>query len=267
MNTLQEEGKKLIEQWREIEDAQRGYEGEKWHCINVKRYHDGHDRNELLKIARKVTKKKTIGNRLADYIQSDIDGSGGIYDNWLRAQWEQLNYELSDVKNLTEGAKDEHEDLKHMRTVYNWAKGCRVLSLGRSGGWACFQMLTDNIADELAEMIEDEEAGNDRREEIAEHVDTLRETIEEVEYIKAHIEKFNSGLDFSDEIQYQMEQKADEYEEEEKSQRAYAKKRKNALEVLSDLITEKCEQLNEPEDEPEHERLEKMEQFIIDNLK
>lgn len=51
---LVEKAEKVIKEWEAIKESRRSYEHESWHCVNVKRYHDAIDEDDLLKIAKEV---------------------------------------------------------------------------------------------------------------------------------------------------------------------------------------------------------------------
>ena len=206
--------KKLIERWEAIQEDRRSYEHENWHAVNVKRYHDGRDREELQKLAQEVAPDDQVAQFVAvEDILSRIDGTScDLYDLWLCDQWDQLNYEVSDIVELGMRAKP----FDRIRSSYNWAKNKSILSLGRSGGWACFQTTNEDLHEEVEEAItEFEEAGSgseagDLARALDDKCAELADQIEQVEELKAFIKKYNDGLNFSDEIKFRMEEKVDE---------------------------------------------------------
>lgn len=215
-----EDAQKAIAAWDKIAEARRSYEHEQWHCVCVKRYSDGLDRDDLHKIALKVSPKEPnianpyIAQILTEEMAGKLDGSGNLYDNWLSDAWEQLNYEIGDIVEL--GLRK--TPFKHIKKT--WSKNHPfVISLGRSGGWACFKTDADeNLADELADLVReyfDPEGIHDKRDTVRE-IETvtglLREAIAEIEDLKNFIDKFNKGLDFKDEVEYRMTELAAELE-------------------------------------------------------
>jgi len=183
----------LLKRWQGIEEDKRGYENQNWHAVNVKRYNDYVDIDDLLKNYSKQYReelKKSVCN-------DDGDVDVEIYYNWLDVMRDQLQYELKDIKNITEGCKDEHKDFEHIelqgrirkedyktkcnacgrKTWYEDEQPCKVEKchgtlkkitykqewdereyiyfLGRSGGWACFQDLLDDDVENNLEAIAD----------------------------------------------------------------------------------------------------------------
>lgn len=211
---------KALERFEKMEEAKRGYERESWHCVNVKRYRDGLDMDDLLELAREqFPNNEELAAKLAEDIKGrlDDDQGDGIYSYWLRDQWDQLNYEVSDIVAL--GMRE--KPFSHIRTSYNWAKNKSILSLGRGGGWACFQMDGEEaVADALRDLVEeykDPESAHDKRDtarELEEATKALLEILDEAEDIKAFIEKFNTGLDFKEEVRFRMEEAAGEMRDE-----------------------------------------------------
>ena len=183
----------LLKQWQGIEEDKRGYENQSWHAVNVKRYNDYVDIDDLLKSYPKQYRdelKKSICNDDGDV---DVD----IYYSWLDVMRDQLRYELKDIANFTKGCKDEHKDFEHIvlqgrireedyktkcnacgiKTYYEDEQPCKVEKchgtlkkitykqewdereyiyfLGRSGGWACFQDLLDDDVENNLQAIAD----------------------------------------------------------------------------------------------------------------
>lgn len=229
---IKERAAKLLEAWNRIEEDRYHAEHENWHEVNVKRSGDYLDRDDLLEMARELSPRdEVITHKLAEDIE---ERSQSLYDYFLSDAWEQLNYEISDIAAITEGDKDERKAFKHLRTSYNWAKGKSILSLGRSGGHACFQMDPDNLADEIRddlEYLEDLDLAD-----ISEKLDTLAETIEEIEFIKQYVERFNKNLSWKDEVKFRMEEKLEEIIEDEKDT-AERKKDKSIMQrTLAELL-------------------------------
>lgn len=209
---------KALEAWEEIQDARRNYEHENWHAVNVKRHgrEDQFDRDDIEQYVRndiKTLKGGAIGDlkrrALVEYGVRYIENQDNYY-HWLEQEWDQLNYEISDIVAL--GMRD--KPFSRIRTEYKWAKGKSILSLGRSGGWACFQVTGDG--EELEGLIEeykDAEGVHDKRDTLREIVTVtkeLEETMQEIADIKAFIEKFNKGISYRDEVKYRIEEQAAE---------------------------------------------------------
>lgn len=114
-----------IEQAR---DAMRYYEHENWHCVNVK-INDFPNHSAAL---AKVEKAQGKGARqLLEFYFISVYGSvaEGIdklfWDSVVPLWWDDLEM-------------DAPEGLAR----FGWARDKRILQLGRSGGWACFQPST-----------------------------------------------------------------------------------------------------------------------------
>lgn len=205
---LYDEARPLIEEWREIEKAQRYYEGKRWHCVNVKRYHDDIDHKDLSKIAIKVAPRAgdIVHTALVEYVYTataiEDDQGYGMYCGWISYLWDQMN------EHVEECAQD---DYSHIATGPR--SDNRILSLGRSGGWACFTTDGENIADDLEELTDSiEELDVSMHMEIVENIKELRETIAQVHNLKTYIQKFNDGADFANEVKFRMEEKSVELE-------------------------------------------------------
>lgn len=245
-----DESIKLIDQWRAIEQDMRNYEHENWHCVNVKRHNDYIDLDELIKNYKPDEK-----DFLLDYYQ---DESGNIknfiyYEDFLQMQgWEQLNHEISDIEEITKGARDEHKKFKYLKTAYDWVKGSSILALGRSGGWACFQTTEENTADEIESILDGitndkreiietdaEELGN-RLTDLDMYNEQLAGAIEEVLYIKQYIKKFNDGLSFKEFLQSDIDYRLSEYQAERDKE---AKKQAEDLPDLLEFVNAKMSSL------------------------
>ncbi|NCF75500.1 MAG: hypothetical protein GWO87_03380 [Xanthomonadaceae bacterium] len=250
----------LLKQYQEMTSKMRNYDRENWHCVDVKRYHDYTDINKLIKEYPKKYRKEL----LEEFTENYISGEYGLYYSWLDTCWEQLNYEVSDIENITKGAKDKHknfeyiklqgevktEDYKtqcdkcHKKTWYEdghpcMMEGCNgtlraitykqeyddrkmIYSLGRSGGWACFQDNLDYVEDTLTLIIEwdfidnifDKEIKNN--DDVNYYLNKVDAMIEEVKYIKNYIYNFNAKLDFEEELKSKIEEKITEIDEENK---------------------------------------------------
>jgi len=203
---------KALEAWEEVQDARRSYEHESWHCENVKRYgrEDQFDREDIEQYVRneiKTLKGGAIGDlkrrALIEYGIRYMENEHNYY-GWLEQEWDQLNYEISDIVEL--GMRE--KPFSRIKDTY--IKNKRILSLGRSGGWACFQMTGD--AEELENLLEEykDDRAPDTLDRIKEATKELEETMKEIADIKAFIKKFNDGLSYRDEVKYRIEEQAGE---------------------------------------------------------
>jgi len=184
----------LLEKWQCLNDEMRRYDYKKYHAVNVKRYNDYVGIDKLLE---KIDTKKWIKNELKSYFNDDeIDNS---YYSFLEFSWYQLQYELSDIQDITEGGTDEHKQFQYFEKVY---------SMGRSGGWACFEMFNwDEVENDLNRIIDGKETEYFT-------LDEIEAMLEETEYIKEYIKNYNNGLSFEYFLTDQIEQKTDDIESE-----------------------------------------------------
>lgn len=224
MNKIINESIKLLVAWKQLEEAKRSYEHESWHCVNVKRHNDYIDFNDLIKNYSE-DEQEYLKNHFLNDDESIEDYI--YYKNFLTWQgWDQLNYEISDIEEITKGAKDEHKKFIYLKTSYFWSKKA-ILALGKSGGWACFQTteedtaeeiesILDNITNEKREIVEeDKEELKNRLEDLETYNKQLRGAIEEISYIKNYIKRFNESLNFREFLQGEIDYKLDEYRAEE----------------------------------------------------
>ena len=223
MNKIINESIKLLAAWQQIEEDKRSYERESWHCVNVKRHNDYIDFNDMIKNysedEQEYLKNHFLdGDEIKDYIYNE---------DFLTWQgWDQLNYEISDIEEITKGAKDEHKKFIYLETSYSWIEKA-ILALGRSGGWACFQTteegtaeeiesILDNITNEKREIVEeDKEELKNRLEDLEMYNEQLKGAMEEISYIKDYIKRFNESLNFKEFLQGEIDYKLDEYRTEE----------------------------------------------------
>ena len=217
--TLIKQATLLLTQYEDLMSETRNYDNCDWHCVNVKRYNDFINIEALIK-----TFKIDYRERLTKEFNND-NFHFDVYNFWLESLWDQLNYDLQDIEEITESCKDFHKSFKFIEKQKD---GKFIYSLGRSGGWACFQdNMDDNIEDILTAVIDwDIEAMNyndiniDYEKDLFDNVIVKFEEIEamfkEVEYIKNYINKFNKDAEFIDEVKFQMEEKIEEYKFEDK---------------------------------------------------
>ena len=204
-----ERAKNAIEKLENRMNMRKFYENDSWYAVNVKRYNDRVDSDDLKKLALEINPGVTPDDELPRFVMiggviNDLDS---MYQDWLQQEWEQLNYEISDIVSL--GMRD--KPFTHISDT--WKKDRKILSLGRSGGWSCFKMSDDESAiEELQEAIElynDKESDDEitpRMNDVLRLTVEVEEIIKEIEDIKDHIHKFNGGLDFKQEVKYRMEQ-------------------------------------------------------------
>ena len=215
--TLQKKASLLLKQYKAMMSEQRGYENEDWHCINVKR------RDDYVNINKLINKQPSkYSEQLKEkFNDSAINSEYGIYNNWLESLWEQLNNELEDIVEITRGCKDEKKiEFEFIRTEH-WA-GCNemILSLGRSGGWACFQDTMDDVEDSLIAIIDwdikemsnygiDVDCKNKPLDDVVIKLNNIEKMINEVVFIKNYIKNFNAGANFTDEITFRINEEID----------------------------------------------------------
>lgn len=216
------QAKILLAQWEAIQEDQRNYEGENWHCVDVKRYDDQVDIIELVK--KYPARYRTA---LKDHFDDDYLRSS--YNLWLEDQWLILNE-----------CMPEDEDLGFIRSDYQWINHFNylILSLGRSGGWACFQTTQEDINNSLHEIATEQTADwcytDDTNADIEQVLEDARQIIHEVNKVKNYITEFNNGLNFEDEVIYRIEELILELKENEKIERAKKKEIKQAIKTLID---------------------------------
>ena len=242
------EAKKVLSKWTDIENDMRHEDGENWHCVNVKRHGDYINDKELNALITGLTKNKEEQNHLKNWYEEleDTDRFYYIYNFWLEQAWYFLeeglvenDRKLEYISLQGEIVKEDYKtrcDKCYRKTWYEDEQPCHVsdctgtlkkithnqvydnrkaiLALGRSGGWACFQMTTDGHAEEIESKLEYIDDKDTDKEELERYVEELKETIEEVEYVKDYIERFNNDLKWADEIQYRMEEQLEEIRKE-----------------------------------------------------
>lgn len=208
----------LLKSWQEVYHVSRSYAD---HCINVKRSSDYFDINILL--------KNINAGQFADEIKERITENGDeikqdYYDSFLSFLWEQVNYELADIKEITEGSKNEHKTFLHIKEDgfrQAWPKDSKSIlwADGRSGGWACFNSHGQDMADELEYFINNnytsagdvaDDWDNNQAEDAQNYFIALSECLEEVNYIIEYVKRFNNGNKFIDFMEDQAEQILDE---------------------------------------------------------
>jgi hypothetical protein len=164
----------LLKKAHALLDSRRYYDGKNWHAINVKRHNDYFDYDKF------VSKIDTeYQSELKDAIESMDE-----YYSWLESEWTQLNYELSDLHNIyNKGDKWYHEPMKYVTMP--------VYSLGRSGGWACFESELDTLVEECSYNEEDG----------SEMLQKLSDCINEIEFVSEFIENYNESVSYQDYIE------------------------------------------------------------------
>jgi hypothetical protein len=188
--SLIEEAKKFLKLWEAEKSTMRSYDGDNWHCVNVKRGgKDWFNFEELLKKYPKRYHKEIKDNLLDGDNIKDY-----IYYSWLEIAWEDLN---------DNGVLDEME-LKYINKIGKVRYDDRryIVSCGRSGGWACFQSDGFEIEDELLGQIELEEINADY---ILELRLKLEGCLNEIARVKRFIDNSNKRLNWEYEITGRIE--------------------------------------------------------------
>jgi len=100
----------LLSEYEALDEDKRNYDNENYHVVNVKRYNDYVDIDKLLK---EMKVKKKFRQEILDTFTEDYVYD--IYTDWLEfAGWRQLNYEVDDIGEITEEAKDEHKSFEYI---------------------------------------------------------------------------------------------------------------------------------------------------------
>ena len=249
--------KTLLQEYKDLKDEQRAYDGEKWHAQSVKRYNDGIDIDDILQHPSKYKKYFYIKDQDKDmrkYLEQLQDEFteetlNNMYYNWLETEQEQLRYELSDLQAITEGSDREHKTLQHIteqgRGSNHIIDKSYIYFLGRSGGWCCFQDSFNGRAEELEEWIND--SGElypfeDFKNDILESTEELAQAIEEINYTKQFIKRFNDNLNFKYEIFYRIAESIEAQEEEENRLATNIKDFKSDIKGLASDLDNRAEQ-------------------------
>ena len=207
---LIEKAKMLLEQYEELQANQRNYDHQNWHAVDVKRYSDQVDIEEL---AKKHPKK--YRDVIIDKFDSNDEAFSQLYWEWLRQEWDQLNYEISDINAITEGAKDEHKAFdfitKQRQGSNITGSDTYIYALGRPSGWACFQ--DDINIDDIEYFLENSNDAGWDLEEIENQLNDLAQAIKEIDYIKNYIIDFNNSINFEEYLKDQIEQLIQEEED------------------------------------------------------
>jgi hypothetical protein len=166
---------KLLEKAELLLSDRRHYDGKNWHAVNVKRYNDSINIDSI-----------KIDSDYKDSVMEAINSTEEYYF-WLESEWQQLNYELSDLHNIFNKGDEWYHDKFQFVTL-------PVYSLGRSGGWACFESELERISDEV-----------DSGSSIADGIDDLSACIEEVEFVISFIENYNKNISYQDYVENNIE--------------------------------------------------------------
>jgi len=206
LNNVSLQQKKEIEALIEFFEERDGgyYERERMFEVNVKRNNDYVDAEGLIKKQPRKYQK-----RLTEWLTNDIQND---------LCWRWLEYECEYwIKDFIIGGCGCEKDCKCIR--------CRIIGqideksiglYGRSGGHFCFQVSrADSIASELNDMlggyIEDITA-----EDIKNCIKDAQELQSLVLEFKTWIDKMNRGMKFEDELIFRIEEKIEEFEEDDK---------------------------------------------------
>lgn len=165
---LIEKAKMLLEQYEELQANQRNYDHQNWHAVDVKRYSDQVDIEEL---AKKHPKK--YRDVIIDKFDSNDEAFSQLYWEWLRQEWDQLNYEISDINAITDDINI--DDIEYF------------LENSNDAGWDL--------------------------EEIENQLNDLAQAIKEIDYIKNYIIDFNNSINFEEYLKDQIEQLIQEEED------------------------------------------------------
>ena len=216
------QGKSLLEEYDGLEEAKLGYNGQGYHAVNVKRYHDDVDIDDIIKKAKVPARFKQEIKNIFNDESLEVE-----YLSFLEVEADQVIYELSDIGAITKGGKDEHADLQYIS---------ELSFLGRSGGWACFQDNGQSIFDDLSIFLEDEDAA---KSDILYLSEEAKKILEEINYTKDYIYNFNKNLSFSDFLIDQVEQKTAELQEEEEDLQDNQERFKQDITTLAKQIEER----------------------------
>jgi hypothetical protein len=247
--TLIKKADDLLQEYKELQKEKRNYDNHGWHAVNVKRYNDYVDIKELLK--KMKVKKYFINDIIEEFTKDGEIIEDAFYYNFLDGERDQLNYEISDIKEITEGAKDEHASFQFIdcqEDQNRFYKNRYIYFLGSSGGWACFQDNMQGRAEELEAWVEDIKAGgeyypfNEYQEEIKESINDLEQAIEEISYIKEYIKNFNKNLSFELYLKDQIEMEQKLYKEEQKERQENTEDFKKDIKRQALIIEERVEE-------------------------
>lgn len=186
-----------------IEDKTRNYESELF-CVNVKRYADYIDLEEILD-------KMNVSDKEKEYIKDNID-IDNMYEYWL----EDCRRDI--VDNFMKGCCTEKEE-----------KESRYLELfenagfyGKGGGWFGVQLSDklENDFDILGNLSLDEPIENASYFEgyglrdircIREVTENMKHKMEAVEWLLDYVKNYNNTLNFEEELKYRVGEMREEY--------------------------------------------------------
>ena len=166
-----------------LDEESRTYENRRIHCVNVKRYNDGVDINNLIKDYDVNTQKKII-NKFNDNYVNDI------YDYFIDALSNSFMGELGELE-----------------SEFNF--------YGRSGGWFGYDVTSlidtgQNIIDEYNYLLTYcNKDGDLTDDELEEDINSAYDFIDEYnKYNNILIEakKYNDNTSFRDELEYQIKE-------------------------------------------------------------
>jgi len=228
MKKLIEKAKSILEEYQGLRDDMRNYDYNPWHAVCVKRYNDQVDLNDIVNNPKDYKEYffnnddakfiKKYKNEISEHFDDEYIDSN--WYSWLETEGDQLRYEISDIKEITKESKDEHKSFEHITCLNhnndNIIEKNYINFLGRSGGWACFKDDNEDIAEDIEYCINNpKDAKEDgSMHDLEDNIKILTETVEEINYLKDFIEKFNNNMNFKYEILYRISEYTEELENE-----------------------------------------------------
>lgn len=197
--TKKEIKQKTEESIEYLNSVSRYYQG-KVFCVNVKRHFDDWS---LEDVASKYT-KRVKSAILEEFNDERVDR---MYWDWLSFE---ADYFVDDY--LKQNCTDSDEVKKHMAYLSDDYIGF----YGRSGGWFG---VDSKLLDELEEVLLDLEDYTLDEVHRYHDIDGLFAHVEAVKWVLDEADKFNRGLTFKDELEYRVEEYADEVKKELQCQR------------------------------------------------
>lgn len=219
MQNAIKKAEEVLAVYNQLIENQRGgsnYNGENWHAVNVKRYSDYVDIEDILKNPLKYSKSFYYQEQAADIakhseaIAANFSGDNNdIYFSWLEQCQEMIDEDIINDERLTLAYITEQQ-----------RRGDYILFLGRSGGWACFQDCAAGVAEDLDNLLEDikinQSEANTTAAELKDTTAELQKAVNEINGLKQYILNYNNGLDFTAEMMFRISEFTDELDQEEK---------------------------------------------------
>lgn len=200
---IKEKAIAITNEYKALQDEQRGgssYNNTSWHAVDVKRYNDQVDIQDIVK-ELKIDKK--YHDDILNIFNNDYVNDSWYH--WIEIMQDQLKYEIDDIKGITEGSSDEHTSFEHITLLdhnNDYTNRTFIYFLGRSGGWCCFQDDSEDVYEDIMYCIDNpkESKEDGTIHDIDDNIATLTETVEEITYLLNYIEEFNNNISFKDEI-------------------------------------------------------------------